>query len=371
MTDLLSMPLHTMPPSPAVTLGPQAYQALPARLLPLGRQALLIGGRRALAAGQQALLDALQGSGIQLDTARFAGECTLAQAQALAARARLVGAAAILGMGGGKAIDTAKLAAQLAGLPVFTLPTIPATCAALTALSVVHEDVTGDSHVSPLVFLDSPPNQVFLHTGILSQAPLMYLRAGIGDSLAKHVESAFKAGDGPALPYADQAALSLARLGYETLLRHGRQALDDAARGLDSAAFRLVTQCCVVNTGLVSLWVDERFNGGLAHALFYVLRDVPGFDSLLHGEAVAWGCLVQLAVENKLDEAGRLRGSLRALGLPVSLRERGIDLGLVLSRLPQALAQPDLVYTPYPVSLQSVQDALTLCEAQSLERGTC
>lgn len=45
----------------------------------------------------------------------------------------------IFGMGGGKALDTAKGAGYEAGLPVFTFPTIAATCAATTALSVVYK----------------------------------------------------------------------------------------------------------------------------------------------------------------------------------------------------------------------------------------
>lgn len=358
----------TLTAHPPCTVGPTAYDRVWDAVRFYGNRALLIGGEKALAAGLYPLEKALDGCGVTLSVWPFQGEATREVAKEAAASAKSLGADIVFGMGGGRAIDTAKAAAHWAGLPVMAFPTIPATCAAVTALAVLHQP--GKEACDPFLFLDAPPGHVFLHTGILAAAPDKYLRAGIGDSIAKHVESAFKAGR-EALAFGDSLGLAMAAFGYETLLRVGEGALQDAGRGLDTPAFRLACGICVINTGIVSLLVQERFNGGLAHALFYVLRDVPGFDSLLHGEAVAWGCLVQLAVENKLDEAGRLRGSLRALGLPVSLRERGIDLGLVLSRLPQALAQPDLVYTPYPVSLQSVQDALTLCEAQSLERGTC
>jgi len=367
MTNIIHPTGFTAPASPPYTVGEDAYQAVPHVLKPLGCHALLIGGRKALAAGRAFLMEALAGSGITLTVSEFTGECTFMQAEAFAARAKEAGACAILGMGGGKALDTAKAAAQLAGLPVMTLPTIAATCAAVTALSVMH--LEPGSTDSPIFFLDGPPMHTFLHTGVLSRSPGKYLRAGIGDSLGKHVECAFKAGDRAGLPYTDLYALALAQLGYETLMEAGARALNDVALGEDSAAFRLAAQCCVVNTGLVSLQVDERFNGGLAHSLYYALRDLPAFSGLLHGDVVAWGSLVQLVMEGKMDEALRLRSFLLSIGVPASLKEMGIALSDIAPSLPAVLLQKDMVYTPYAVTLQMIQTALEDSEKLADNQG--
>ena len=67
----------------------------------------------------------------------------------------------IFGMGGGKALDTAKGAAERAGLPVFTFPTIAATCAATTALSVVYRE---DGNFDSFYFYDKPARHCFINT---------------------------------------------------------------------------------------------------------------------------------------------------------------------------------------------------------------
>ena len=352
------------PVYPPFTVGNEAYSGVAEALRTVGSRVLLIGGHKALAAGLEPLQKALNGKGVLLSVAPFSGDCTLLQAKEFAQTAKAIEAAAILGMGGGKALDVAKAAAYYAGLPVITLPTIAATCAAVTALSVMHHPE--GSAFSPILFLDRPPLHAFLHTGILSRSPAMYLRAGIGDSLTKHIESSFKAGKGDNLLYTDRLGLAAAKLGYETLMSIGREALTDAQQGNDSAAFRLAVQCCVVNTGIVSLLVDDRMNGALAHSLFYALRENPKFSAFLHGDVVAWGSLVQLMLEGKAEEARRLKTFLHSIGVPAALFEMGIPLESLRPQLSAALRQQDMADTPYPVTEALLMDALEKTEA--LER---
>ncbi len=348
---------------PPCTMGPDAYSGVSGALRPFGHRALLIGGVRALAAGLPLLEEAVSGKGITLSVSPWSGDCTRDKAMQLAHTARSFKADAVLGMGGGRALDTAKAAAFFAGLPVITLPTIPATCAAVTALCVMHE--TGGSADSSILFLDAPPSHAFLHTGILAASPDMYLRAGIGDSLTKHVESAFKS-RGAELAYTDRLGLAAAKAGYETLMSIGVQALRDAAAGHDSAVFRLACQLCILNTGFVSLMVREAFNGALAHSLFYALRDFPGFSECLHGDLVAWGSVVQLMLEGRKLEAAKLAGFLETIGIAPSLQRRGISFPSpeLLNLLPGALRQQDMAGTPIAVSEAMLAKAVS--EAESL-----
>ena len=71
----------------------------------------------------------------------------------------------IFGMGGGKALDTAKGTAEKAGLPVFTFPTIAATCAATTALSVVYRE---DGNFDSFYFFEKPARHSFIDTQIIA-----------------------------------------------------------------------------------------------------------------------------------------------------------------------------------------------------------
>lgn len=349
---------------PPFTVGPMAYSGVGDAMRPYGTKGLLIGGQKALGAGFYPLQEAVSSQGITLSVRPFSGEATMETAQEAAQAAQALEADVILGMGGGRAIDTAKAAAHYAGKPVITLPTIPATCAATTALSVLHHP--GLTAYDPFLFLDAPPSHVFIHTGIMAQAPAMYLRGGIGDSIAKHVEAVYKAGD-ERLGYNDCLGLAVARMGYEALMAVGETALKDARQGEDSADFRLACQLCIINTGLVSLLVQDRFNGGLAHALYYAMHELPELAAHLHGDVVAWGSLVQLCLEGKEDQALALRDFLGKLDIPCTLQALGLALddGRLLALLPDALAQQDMAEAPGLVDEALLRRALSMAEAIS------
>ena len=127
------------------TIGEDAYEHVNEVCSRFGSRALLIGGELALKAGKEKLLQALKNTDSDspvtiLDTVLFGTDCTYRRMDELAALAKELHADMIFGMGGGKALDTAKGTAEKAGLPVFTFPTIAATCAATTALSVVYKE---------------------------------------------------------------------------------------------------------------------------------------------------------------------------------------------------------------------------------------
>ena len=332
-----SLDNHLSTALPAYTIGTYAYNDLAKLISKHGKKAYLIGGLNALNAGLKYVEEALQNSGIWLSVEIFTGEPTKCNAQKFADEAQNSGADIILGMGGGRAIDAAKAAGYYANLPVFTLPTIPATCAAITALSVVYDD-----EAEPFLFLREPPEHVFIHTGILAASPPEYLRAGIGDSIAKHVESAYKAGDYSGLNYEDILGLYTAAMGYDTLLNIGIKAMEDAKNAKDSPEYRLACECCIINTGIVSILVKEALNGALAHSLYYALKHESGISDYLHGEIVAWGSIVQLVMEGNGGKAIELMEFLKGLDIPISLEIMGSSLETVKPKLSAVLIQPDM-----------------------------
>jgi glycerol dehydrogenase len=346
---------------PRYTIGPEAYGALNSVLPPLGSRILLIGGKKALAAGLGALERALDGTGLKLaEVVTYAGHCTLKDAKALSEKARDANAQIVIGMGGGKAIDTAKACAHYAGLPAVTLPTIAATCAAVTALSVMyHEDGSFDR----FLFLKSPPEHAFIHTGIIAAAPSKYLRAGMGDSIAKYFESNFSA-RGDELGYTDSLGLAISRTCYEPLKKIGEQALHDCDWDTDSQALRDAVQSVIVSTGLVSLLVREEYNGALAHSLYYAMEDLPQIKACLHGDVVAWGALVQMMMDGQEEEGLNVLHLLKKLKTPVTLYEMGLDTASppFLKAVGNVPGQPDMRHLPYKVTGQMVLEAVKKLE---------
>ncbi|MGI6300543.1 MAG: iron-containing alcohol dehydrogenase [Verrucomicrobiota bacterium] len=363
----LEYDVHAFPALPAYSIGGDSYQELKRLLAPLGKRVFLLGGEKALRAGLEQVQKALADSDVQLTVRTYTGEPTRSQARQLAEEVLGLGVNVVLGMGGGRALDAAKAVGHYANVPVFTLPTIPATCAAISALSVMYDEDSKDQ--GPFLFLRHPPVHVLLHTGILAASPAKYLRAGIGDSISKHVESHFKAGDHTELTYEDLLGLSIAGMGYETLMRIGRAAMQDAKAGIDSPVYRLACQCCIITPGLVSILVKEALNGALAHALYYTFKYHHGIADCLHGEVVAWGSLVQLVLEGKAEKALKLKSLLSSLEIPVSLEQMGVTLKEVLPHIREVLAQPDMLSAPYQISEYMVQHALEKTEWLSIRKG--
>ena len=59
----------------------------------------------------------------------------------------------------------------------------------------------------------------------------------------------------------------------------------------------------IVSTGLVSLMVLDDYNCAIAHSVYYGMVLIPGYEEHnLHGNGVAYGVLVQLAVDGDLEE---------------------------------------------------------------------
>ena len=107
-------------------------------LVNLGQRPLVVGGDRALALIEPELKIALS----ELDCAYIphGPDCSEASLQRIKQAIADHQADLVIGVGGGKALDTAKLAAHQNRLPVATIPTSAATCAAWTALSNVYSD---------------------------------------------------------------------------------------------------------------------------------------------------------------------------------------------------------------------------------------
>lgn len=299
----------------------------------------------------------------------FGGECSPAEIERIAGEAREAGADAVVGIGGGKTLDTAKAIAHPAGLPLVIVPTIVSTDAPTSALSVVY---TEEGEWLEYRLFGRNPDAVIVDTEVVVGAPVRFLVAGMGDALSTYFE-ADASSRTRAKTLADgaptQAALAIARLCYDTLLEHGLPARLAAERGSITPAVEKIVEA---NTLLSGLGFES---GGLAaaHSIHNGLTALEETHRFMHGEKVAFGVISMLMLEDRpFDDIQEVVDFCIEVGLPVALDDLGLD-GATREELRKvaelACAGGETIHNePFDVYPETVLDAIIAADAFGRQR---
>ncbi|MFM2486235.1 iron-containing alcohol dehydrogenase family protein [Celerinatantimonas yamalensis] len=325
----------------------------------LGPRTMVIGGHKALQALEEHI-------GV-IESTRyhwFGGECSVTQIERLKAHAREQQAQVIVAVGGGKAMDTGKAVADELQLPIITIPTIVATCAALTPLSVRYLD---SGHFLDIYHLSKAPDVVLVDTTLLAHSPLRWLAAGLGDTLAKWYEyRSLKHSETNLIGHQQLTAFN-SRLCYDLIERFGAKACQALEQGHSSEALEQVCDAIILNAGMTAT-MASGVHSSAAHALyngFTVDDEVREFG---HGLLVGYGNLVLLALEGRSDE--QLLDAIRlaqACYVPISLAQikanwQAEQLQAVFD---MAVATPDMHQLPFSVSCEQLAEACQRVDALS------
>ncbi|WP_341527554.1 iron-containing alcohol dehydrogenase family protein [Nostoc sp. UHCC 0302] len=353
-----SLSVFTVSPAKVIR-GASVLQAAAKEIANLGNRPLIVAGDRTLVISQQSLQPALETQQLNIAQASYGVDCCEASLKALHKAAKAHKADVIIGVGGGKALDTAKLVAQQLRLPVVTIPTSAATCAAWSALSNVYSE-TGAFLYD--VTLSRCPDLLILDYDLIQTAPQHTLVAGIGDAIAKWYEASVSSG------HSEQsliiAAVQQARVLRDILLQKSATALKEPG----SEVWREVVDATVLLAGVIGGLGGAQCRTVAAHAVHNGLTHISGHGSI-HGEKVAFGILVQLRLEemlqgNQLAAAARqqLLKFYTEIGLPQKLSDLGlgnITLGELQQAAEIALApNSDIHRLPFKVALEQLMAAM-------------
>ncbi|OUL32124.1 iron-containing alcohol dehydrogenase family protein [Nostoc sp. 106C] len=367
-----SSSLLTLAIAPAkVIRGSSILQSASAEIASLGSRPLTVAGDRTLAIIQKSLQPILEQRQLQLAQADYGADCCEASLKSLAKAAKAHKADVIIGFGGGKALDTAKLLAHQLQLPVVTIPTSAATCAAWSALSNVYSEAGAFLYD---VALARCPDLLILDYDLIQTAPQHTLVAGIGDAIAKWYEASVSSG------HSQQtltiAAVQQARVLRDILLQKSTAALNEPG----SEIWREVVDATVLMAGVIGGLGGAQCRTVAAHAVHNGLTHIAGHSSI-HGEKVAYGILVQLRLEemvqgNQLAAAARqqLLKFYAEIGLPQKLSDLGLGT-ITLAQLQTAaeialVPNSDIHRLPFKVALEQLMAAMVSTTAPVDSRDT-
>lgn len=343
-----------------VMRGIDAIAAAGEAIAAFGSRPLVVGGDRTLESIRTPLQPLLDRHQLEAAWISYHPDCSEASLERLQQHFAQHRADFVVGVGGGKALDAAKLLAHRVRRPVVTVPTSGATCAAWTALSNIYTDRGAFLYD---VGLAKCPDLLILDYNLIQTAPQRTLIAGIGDAIAKWYEASVSSG------HSEQtlivAAVQQARVLRDILFQKAVAALSEPG----GATWREVVDATVLLAGAIGGLGGAQCRTVAAHAVHNGLTHLSASHKTLHGEKVAYGILVQLRLEEML-QGNQLAASARQqllkfygdIGLPQTLADLGLGEA-TLAQLQRAAEiacgeQSDIHRLPFKVCPESLMAAM-------------
>ncbi|GAB3228772.1 iron-containing alcohol dehydrogenase family protein [Glycomyces halotolerans] len=245
---------------------------------------------------------------------------TLASAHDLASKLRGDRVDALVGIGGGRLIDTAKYAATELGLPMVSVAT-----------SLAHDGIASPTaslvrEGASISYGVHTPLAVLADLEFIRRAPASQLRGGIGDALTNLSAIAdWELSHRVTGEAVDGLALAIARSGAEAVLRH--------PGGIGDDSFLTTLANALVQGGLaMGMAGSSRPCSGGCHEISHAL-DVMHPGLAQHGEQGAIGALFCTWLRGDRELFGELASAMKRHGLP---RTPG-ELGLTVEELTSAI----------------------------------
>ncbi len=238
-------------------------------------------------------------------------------------RAKEIGSGFIVGAGGGRSIDIAKLASLRVGIPFLSVPTAAShdgICSSQASLTV-NGETTSVPAQSPLA--------IVADTKIISLAPARLLSAGCGDIISNYTalldwQLAHRLRNEEYSEYAAALSGMTARMIVE-LAPSIRPGLEESAKTVVKALISSGVAMSIAGSSRPASGSEHKF----AHALN---RIAPG--KALHGELCGLGTIVMMYLHG--GDWEMIREALTYVGAPVRAEELCIDREVIIEALVKA-----------------------------------
>jgi len=334
----------------------------------LGNKALVTGGRTALSVSQEAIGESFRAHKVEYVVERFRGESTRTEIDRLVNIGRENKVNVVIGVGGGKALDAAKVVSFYLETPLALVPTIAATDAACSAQAPIYTD---EHTFEKLIIRPKNPDLVLVSTDVIVKAPVRFLVAGMGDAICTKFEAEacrkssiinFHGGS------AGESALWLARWCSDTVLEYGVEAKKSAEQGVVDEVLEKVVEACVYASS-VSF---ENCGLSLAHGYLVGFTGLKETQQYLHGEIVGFSTLAHIVLEEHPKEVvDKVFRFCYSVGLPVRLADIGLkdaSRELLMKAIEDSRSKIEWLHNePFPVTSEMLYEALITADRMGSE----
>ncbi|MEE8355662.1 MAG: NAD(P)-dependent glycerol-1-phosphate dehydrogenase [Candidatus Bathyarchaeia archaeon] len=239
-------------------------------------------------------------------------EADLETVERVREKAESMGADTVVGVGGGRTIDVAKLSAGKSGAFFISVPTTASHDGIASNLA----SVKGLGR--PYSMKANPPIAVLADSQIISESPFRFTASGCGDVISKAVSVRdWRLAREEKNDYYGEYAGSLALLGSSLIMRNAEK-----IRGQTEEGYRTLLEALVSCGVSMSIAGSSRPCSGSAHLLSHAL-DMIAPGAALHGEQCGVGTIM-MAKLHGLDWE-KIRDSLAIIGAPTSAEGLGVD----------------------------------------------
>lgn len=288
--------------------------------LKLSGRVLIASGPRTMKVGGEKVISSLQEHDFDVETIIIDTPSTEAVE---AVQDRMKNMSAVLGVGGGKVIDVAKMAATQSGSHSVSVP----TAASHDGVSSPRASIKNEG--GSISLKTEPPMGVIADTQIISQAPFRLMASGCGDIISNYTAVLdWKLAHRLLNEDFSDSASALSLVTAEMLIKSA----GDIKEGLiESAA--IVVKALISSGMAISIAGNSRPASGAEHKFSHAL-DIIAPKPALHGEQCGVGTIMMMYLHGGDWEF--IRETLKTIKAPVNARELGIEPEYIIKALTQA-----------------------------------
>lgn len=287
--------------------------------LEVGASALIVWGPNVKKIVGDELLESLEKKSFKINW-EIVGPSTFQEVERISKLTKKTRASFLIGVGGGRSIDIAKLSSFNSRIPFVSVP----TSASHDGISSPFASVKGLNR--PYSVVAKPPIAIVADISVISKAPFKLLESGCGDLVSKRTAVRdWELSHGKTGEYFGGYSANLALLSADLVIDNA-----SSISTQDQDAVRVVVEALISAGVAAGIAGSSRPCSGSEH-LFSHAMDIVAPGKGMHGEKCGMGSIM-MAKLHGLDYV-QIRDALSLIGCPIKASEIGATADEVVKAL--------------------------------------